>query len=232
MKLLLASTSSIHGQSYLSYFKNAWINHFTGLKGPVIFVPYARPGGISWDNYTSLAAEAFNSQGIELRGIHTYNKISDAVEEAGGFFIGGGNTFVLLKTLIENGSFSEIDKAVREGKPYMGSSAGTNIAGTSIGTTNDMPIEYPPTFKAFNWVPFNINPHYQDPIENSTHMGETREIRIQEFHAFNKTTVIGLREGSYILSNGIDHFLEGELSARIFKPDNSPFEIEKGPLSI
>ncbi len=143
MKLLLASTSSIHGHSYLSYFKNAWINHFTGLRGPVIFVPYARPGGISWDNYTSLAAEAFNSQGIELRGIHTYNKISDAVEEAGGFFIGGGNTFVLLKTLIENGSFNEIDKAVREGKPYMGSSAGTNIAGTSIGTTNDMPIEYP-----------------------------------------------------------------------------------------
>lgn len=114
----------------------------------------------------------------------------------------------------------------------MGSSAGTNIAGTSIGTTNDMPIKYPPTFKAFNWVPFNINPHYQDPIENSTHMGETREIRIQEFHAFNKTTVIGLREGSYILSNGINHFLEGELSARIFKPNNSPFEIEKGPMSI
>ena len=232
MKLLLASTSSIHGHSYLSYFKKAWTNHFKNIDGPVVFIPYARPGGITWDDYTAVAANAFNNEGIELRGIHTFKSPKDAGMKAGGFFTGGGNTFVLLKTLIDNDSFEVIDKYVRIGKPYMGSSAGTNIAGSTIATTNDMPIIYPKTFNAFNWVPFNINPHYQDPSENSTHMGETRQTRIQEFHIYNKTPVLGLREGSYIESNGKDHFLKGKLSARIFSAGKQPFEISEGALSI
>ena len=156
----------------------------------------------------------------------SYNNTSNAVKEAGGFFIGGGNTFVLLKTLIENGSFNQIDKAVRQGKPYMGSSAGTNIAGTSIGTTNDMPIKYPPTFKAFNLVPFNINPHYQDPIENSTHMGETRETRIKEFHVFNDTPVLGLREGSWLEVIDSTIILKGNHTARLFLQNQIPIELK------
>lgn len=232
MKLLLASTSSIHGHSYLSYFKEAWTSHFKNINGPVVFIPYARPGGVSWDDYTAVAAKAFRAEGIDLKGIHTFDSPRDAAIKAGGFFTGGGNTFVLLKTLIDNNSFKVIDEHVRHGKPYMGTSAGSNIAGSTIGTSNDMPIIYPQTFNAFNWVPFNINPHYQDPSNNSTHMGETRETRIQEFHIYNKTPVIGLREGSYIQSNGEEHFLKGDLSARIFKARKHPFEISDGALSI
>tara|TARA_B100000780_G_C21103295_1_gene445340 strand:+ start:972 stop:1670 length:699 start_codon:yes stop_codon:yes gene_type:complete len=232
MKLLLASTSSIHGHSYLSYFKDAWTSHFKDIYGPVVFIPYARPGGLSLKKYTQIAAAAFNSQGIELRGIQTFDNPQQAVENAGGFFCGGGNTFVLLKTLLENKTYEHIDRSVREGKPYMGSSAGSNIAGKTIGTTNDMPIVYPPKFDSFNWVPFNINPHYIDGKANTTHKGETRQTRIQEFHEFNETPVLGLREGSWIESDGIKHVLKGELSARIFQPNNDPIEIPNGILRL
>jgi dipeptidase E len=134
--------------------------------------------------------------------------------------------------LYDTGLFPLLDKAVRDGMPYMGSSAGSNKTGLSIGTTNDMPIVYPPSFKAFGWVPFNINPHYQDRDPNSTHMGETRETRIKEFHHFNAQPVVGLREGSWIRVQDDKMELKGELTARVFKADKEPMEIHSGVLKL
>jgi dipeptidase E len=151
-----------------------------------------------------------------MRGAHEFADADEGCRWADGFFTGGGNTFVLAKTLHESGYFKAIDSAVREGKPYMGTSAGCNMTGLSICTTNDMPIVYPPTFDAWGWVPFNINPHYLDPVEGSTHMGETRATRIKEFHEFNDQPVYGLREGSWIRVHGTSMELKGAHTARIF----------------
>ena len=118
-----------------------------------------------------------------------------------------------------------IQNAIRKGIPYLGSSAGSNICGLTMHTTNDMPIVYPPSFKTLGLVPFNINPHYLDPISGSKHMGETRETRITEFHAFNKQPVIGLREGSWIDVKGNTLILKGTLDARIFEYKKAPYEL-------
>ena len=232
LNLLLASTSTIHGKPYLSYYKETWTAHFSKGEGPVVFVPYARPGGMGWDDYTAYATQAFESQGILMRGMHTYSSPEEALADARGLFIGGGNTFVLLKTLLESGAFAAIDRAVRAGMPYMGSSAGSNVAGLSVGTTNDMPIVYPPQFKAFGWIPFNLNPHYLDPMEGTTHMGETRETRIKEFHHFNRQPVLGLREGSWLEVRGEKISLHGSLKARLFEAGQAPVEVASGPLSL
>jgi len=232
LNLLLASTSTMHGKPYLSYYKEAWTAHFTEGSGPVLFVPYARPGGMSWDDYTAFATQAFEAEGIPMRGIHTYASPHEALFDARGIFIGGGNTFVLLKTLIESGAFAAIDKAVRSGMPYMGSSAGSNVAGLTVGTTNDMPIVYPPQFEAFGWIPFNLNPHYLDPVDDSKHMGETRETRIKEFHEFNSQPVLGLREGSWLDVRGTNIALNGPLTARVFQAGKAPLEVGSGPLSL
>jgi dipeptidase E len=131
----------------------------------------------------------------------------------------------LTKTLHETGYFNAIDTAVQAGKPYMGTSAGANLTGISICTTNDMPIVYPPSFEAWGWVPFNINAHYLDPVEGSTHMGETRETRIKEFHHFNDQPVYGLREGSWIRVHEDAMVLKGGQSARVFYADKVSFEV-------
>jgi len=116
--------------------------------------------------------------------------------------------------------------------PYMGSSAGTNLTGMTIGTTNDMPIVYPSSFEALGFLPFNINPHYLDPDPNSTHKGETRETRIKEFHKFNSQAVLGLREGSWLeVSNG-EIQLKGNLPARLFRQGGEPVELECGRIDL
>jgi dipeptidase E len=231
MKLLIVSTSSIHGKAYLSYLAEEVPDFFSGKKN-ILFIPYARPGGLSWDDYTALPTPVFESWGFEMRGIHTFGSNQEALAWADGVFTGGGNTFVLLKTIYETGLFSLLDAAVRSGLPYMGSSAGSNMCGMSIGTTNDMPIVYPPSFAAFGWVPFNINPHYLDPDPTSKHMGETRETRIKEFHQFNAQPVVGLREGSWlrVMNEAIE--LKGPLTARIFKAGEEPREISPGIVAI
>ena len=228
MNLLLASTSTVHGAGYLAYFRNAWTQHFSNLNGPVVFIPYARPGGISWDEYTAIARKAFVAEGIELKGIHEFDSPEEACQAAGGFFTGGGNTFVLLKTLQDLNVMPHLDHAVRGGKPYMGTSAGSNIAGQNVRTTNDMPIVYPSSFDAMGWIPHNINPHYLDPDPGSTHMGETRETRINEFHHYNDLAVIGLREGSWLQVHGEVITLCGPHRARIFRAQQTPDEFETG----
>lgn len=230
MNLLLASTSTVHGAPYLSYLRDEWTRHFKGRL--VIFVPYARPGGISWDDYTARPKAAMADAGITIRGVHEFASVAEAASVAEGWFVGGGNTFVLRRELHDSGLEPLLDASVRNGTPYMGSSAGINIAGLSIGTTNDMPIVEVPTHRAMGWLPFNLNPHYLDHVEGSTHMGETREQRIAEFHAWNAQPVVGLREGSWLTSNGEIHELNGPHSARIFRVGLPAQEHPQGLLSL
>ena len=224
MNVLLASTSSLFGGKYLEYIKEEIAELFSGID-EIIFIPFARPSGISHEEYTQIARDFFEQINIKVKGLHEFDDKMAAVNDAKGFFTGGGNTFLLVKTLHEENLMSVLAENVKSGKPYLGTSAGSNIAGINMKTTNDMPIVYPPSFDCMGLVPFNINPHYLDPIEGSTHMGETRETRINEFHHFNPQPVVGLREGSWLEVKGDSVKLKGTLIARIFKRNETPFEV-------
>ena len=151
-----------------------------------------------------------------------------AVEGAQAVFVGGGNTFRLLDALSKTGLIAAIRDRVRGGVPYIGSSAGSNIACPSIRTTNDMPIVEPPSFAALDLVPFNINPHYQDAIAGATHMGETREQRIAEFHEENFESVVGLREGAWLTVDGGTVALGGTAGGRLFRRGMPAAELASG----
>lgn len=228
-KLLIASTSTIHGGSYLSYLSNELDEFFEKVE-TVLFVPFARPGGITHDAYTEIARKGFSSLGKNVVGLHEFRDVSKAIEEAEAIFVGGGNTFLLVSQLYKNEVMTPLRSAVLSGTPYLGSSAGSNITGLTMQTTNDMPIIYPPSFKTLGLVPFNLNPHYLDPDDQSTHMGETRETRIREFHQFNNQPVVGLREGSWLRVAGDEIVLKGKLSARIFEQGKNPYELSSGNL--
>lgn len=225
--MIVASTSTIHGSTYLEYLLPELETHFKGVE-ELIFVPYARPGGISHDGYVERAQEAFSKIGIKLVGLHNFENPVEALANAKGLFTGGGNTFLLVKMLYEEGVIHALRDAVLAGVPYLGTSAGSNICGINVRTTNDMPIVYPPSFDAMGLLPFNINPHYLDPDVNSTHMGETRETRINEFHSQNTTPVVGLREGSWLEVKGNQIILKGELDARIFEQNKAATEVPTG----
>ena len=228
-RLLVISTSTLYGSGYLEYIREEIVDFLK--TDELLFIPYARPSGISNDGYTQNVKNALEPYGIEVTGIHTYSDPQNALRQAKAIFVGGGNTFLLLKTLYELGLMDVLREVVAQGIPYMGSSAGSNMTGLTIGTTNDMPIVYPPSFDALQLLPFNINPHYLDPDPNSTHKGETRETRIFEFHQFNKQTVIGLREGSWLRVENSIMELKGKLTARIFKPNQEPIEVNPGILT-
>ncbi|WP_298246243.1 dipeptidase PepE [uncultured Christiangramia sp.] len=225
MNAILASTSTLHSQDYLEYL----IPHLPKLYkdvAEVIFIPYARPGGISLDEYTLRAKEAFAKAEIKIKGIHEFEDPEKAIQNSEGVFTGGGNTFLLVSELYRNRVMAVLKQKIKSGTPYMGTSAGTNIGGLSMQTTNDMPIVYPPSFQTLGLVPFNINPHYLDPDLNTKHKGETRETRIKEFHTLNSPPVVGLREGSWLELSDNKVTLKGDLPARIFRKDKVPFEIE------
>lgn len=225
--IIIASTSTLHGSGYLDYLLPTLQVHFKNLKS-ILFIPYARPGGISHDEYTQKAAQAFASIDISVKGIHEYENAEKAINDAEGIFTGGGNTFLLVTQLYRNNIMQTLSSAVKSGTPYLGTSAGSNICGLSMQTTNDMPIIYPPSFQTLGLIPFNLNPHYLDPDTQSSHMGETREMRIKEFHAFNNTPVLGLREGSWLEVKGEKITLKGNLKARLFQQNQSPVELETG----
>jgi len=231
MELLIASTSTIHGGTYLDYVLEEVKSFFEGVS-EVVFVPYAQPSGISFDDYTAVAAKAFGRVGIKVRGVHTFDTAAEGIDRAEGVFIGGGNTFLLLRELYAQGLVEPLRARVKNGMPYMGTSAGSNVAGQTINNTNDMPIVYPPTFSALGLLPYNMNPHYLDPDPNSTHMGETRQTRINEFHGVSDIPVVGLREGSWLRISGDRTELKGSRTARIFKAGQKPTEVEPGVLSI
>lgn len=225
--ILLASTSALFGEEYLDYLKPYIAGLFTGIQ-EIIFIPYARPGGISHDAYTQKVVWAFEPLGIEVRGLHNFADPAAAIREAKGFFTGGGNTFLLVKQLHEQNLMDVLKDAVENGTPYLGTSAGSNIAGASMQTTNDMPIVYPPSFSTMGLVPFNLNPHYLDPDPASKHNGETRETRINEFHTQNVIPVIGLREGSWIRVNGERITTQGNFHSRIFEQGKTAYEVPPG----
>ncbi|WP_299161656.1 dipeptidase PepE [uncultured Tenacibaculum sp.] len=224
-KLIIASTSTVHGSGYLEYILPTLSVFFKETK-TILFIPYARPGGISYDEYTNIARKAFNKIDKEVVGIHEFENPQKAIREAKGVFIGGGNTFELVNQIYKNNVFSDLKEIVEQGIPYLGTSAGSNICGVTMMNTNDMPIVYPPSFKTLEFISFNINAHYLDPNPDSTHMGETREIRIKEYHVFNETPVLGLREGSWLEVKGESIILKGSLSARLFQKGKLPIEIE------
>ena len=224
-KIIIASTSTLHNGNYLDYLFPTLKNHFKGVKN-LLFIPFARPSGLTHDEYTKKVSEAFEHLSIDVKGIHEYENPTEAVENAEAIFTGGGNTFVLVNELYKNNLLNSIEKVVNNGTPYLGTSAGSNICGLTIGTTNDMPVVYPPSFRALGLVSFNINPHYLDPDNNSKHMGETRETRIKEFHFYNPQPVLGLREGSWLEVNGDSIKLKGDLTARLFRKGKTVVEID------
>lgn len=225
--IIIASTSTLHGGDYLDYLLPELEKHFQNCK-TLLFIPYARPGGITHEEYTAKVASAFAKINIDAKGIHEFENPTTAIKNAEGIFTGGGNTFLLVTQLYKNQLMDVLAETVKNGTPYLGTSAGSNICGLTMQTTNDMPIIYPPSFQTLGLIPFNLNPHYLDPDNQSTHMGETRETRIKEYHAFNSVPVLGLREGSWLDVKGEKIILKGSLTARLFRQNQMPEEIESG----
>ena len=224
---IIASTSTLHGGDYLDYLLPELQIHFKDFK-TLLFIPYARPGGISHDAYTEKVRSAFAKVDITVKGIHEFENPTIAIETAEGIFTGGGNTFLLVTALYQFKVMDVLAETLKKGTPYLGTSAGSNICGLTMQTTNDMPIIYPPSFQTLGLLPFNLNPHYLDPDLQSKHMGETRETRIKEFHQFNTLPVLGLREGSWLDVKGNQITLKGNLSARLFRQNQTPEELESG----
>ena len=223
--LIIASTSTLHGGDYLDYLLPTLKTHFENCNS-IIFIPYARPGGVSHEIYTEKVRAVFANLKIEVKGLHEFENPIQAIQEAEGIFTGGGNTFLLVFQLYKNNVMEILSETLKQGIPYLGTSAGSNITGLTMQTTNDMPIIYPPSFQTLGMIPFNLNPHYLDADIQSKHMGETRETRIKEFHAFNSVPVLGLREGSWLEVKGDKITLKGELTARLFKQNQLPEELE------
>ncbi|WP_298950311.1 dipeptidase PepE [uncultured Nonlabens sp.] len=227
--MIIASTSTIHGSSYLAYLLPDILKAFkTNDIKNLLFIPYARPGGISHDSYTDKVKEAFKDTGVTVKGIHEYENAQDAIKKAQAIFTGGGNTFVLVKTLHDHHLMEILRKQIYAGTFYIGTSAGSNICGLNMRNTNDMPIVMPASFKTTGAIGYNINAHYLDPDTDSTHMGETREERIKEFHFYNNLPVVGLREGSYIRVIDKEELLCGPHTARVFTKDNEAIEVDSG----
>ncbi len=222
-KLIIASTSTLHGGSYLDYLMPTLADFYQNCT-TVLFIPYARPGGISHDEYTDKVRSAFKQIGKEVKGLHEFEHPQQAIKNAEAIFTGGGNTFLLVSQLYKFDVMTVLAEQIKAGTPYLGTSAGSNITGLTMQTTNDMPIVYPPSFQTLGMIPFNLNPHYLDPDQNSKHMGETRETRIKEFHSFNSVPVLGLREGSWLEILGDRITLKGNLSARLFRAGQEPEE--------
>jgi dipeptidase E len=226
-KMIIASTSTTHGGNYLEYLMPTLEILFKDCQ-QILFIPYARPGGISHHDYAQIVRSAFAKINIKVSGLHQFKNPIEAIKKAEGIFTGGGNTFLLVNELYKNNVMEVLSNVIKNGTPYLGSSAGSNITGLTMQTTNDMPIIYPPSFKTLGLIPFNLNPHYLDADLQSKHMGETRETRIKEFHAFNNVPVLGLREGSWLEVTEAAIILKGNLTARLFIQNQHAKEVKPG----
>lgn len=229
MQAVIASTSTLHGSSYLEYLQPT-LHAFFQYVDEVLFIPFARPGGISHQVYTKKAAKGLESCSKTVVGLHEFSDMKKAISEANAIFVGGGNTFLLVKQLHDLGLMPILKQRIKEGAKYLGTSAGSNICGVSMQTTNDMPIVYPPSFETLGILNFNINPHYLDADVTSTHKGETRETRIKEFQQLHPLPVLGLREGSWLQIQGSEVMLKGELTARLFELGKAPVELASNSL--
>ena len=223
-KLLLISNSTLFGSGFLDHAETE-IRDFLADVGSLLFVPFALH---DQDGYSAKVTGRLALMGCEVESLHAANDKQDAVRQAGAIFIGGGNTFRLLKSLYDFELLDLIRNRVNEGMLYMGSSAGSNVAGPTIRTTNDMPIVEPQSLDALGLVSFQINPHYLDPDPGSKHMGETREERLLQFLEENDTPVVGLREGAMLRIEQGATLLKGSTGARIFRRGQTPVEVEPG----
>lgn len=223
-RVLLISNSTLYGSGYLDHAEGE-IRDFLRNAAQVLFIPFALHDR---DAYAAMARERFKKIGYRLESIHNATDAHQVVNDAEAIFIGGGNTFRLLKALYDSDVLQLIRRRVVAGMPYIGSSAGSNVAGPTIKTTKDMPIVQPPSFAALGLVPFQISPHFLDPDPNSTHMGETQEERILQFLEENDTPVAGLREGAMVRVENGSTVLKGSSGARIFRKGHDPVETKPG----
>jgi dipeptidase E len=225
-RLLLVSNSRNFGGGYMEHAE-PWIRRFFEGTRRAAFVPYAGVT-LDWDEYAGMVSERFGLMGIEVQSVHKATHPVQEIEAAEAVLVGGGNTFHLMKHLYDTGLVWAIRDRVRAGAPYMGWSAGSNVACPTIKTTNDMPIVEPARFDAMRLVPFQINPHYTDAVI-ANHGGETRAQRLAEFTKSNPTTyVVGLREGSAVEVANRTTRLLGPHSARIFFSNREPVECAPG----
>lgn len=226
-KLLLISNSVSYGKGYLDHCEDAIVDFLGNIKS-ILFIPYASH---DHDKYADFIYKRFKQMGIKVDSIHNMDPVG-AVNNAKAFFVGGGNTFRLLKTLNDLGLIKPVRDAVLRGTPYIGSSAGVNIVCPTIKTTNDMPIVFPGNFEAMNLLSFQINPHYINKDPKSKHKGETREERIREFLQENDMPVLGLYENSWIRVENDSMMLQGKNGAKLFEKDKKPKFLKNGSLDI
>ena len=219
-RLLLISNSTLHGRGYLDHAESA-IRELVGNRRNIIFIPFAL---FDRRAYTNQAQERFAAMGFSLSSVHDISNMAHAIQKADVIFVGGGNTFRLVKALHEYDLITQIRERVLSGVPYIGSSAGAIVTGPSLRTTKDMPVVEPPSFAALGLVPFQISPHYLDPDPTSTHMGETQEERINQFLEENEGSVVGLREGSMLNVQGGTMTLLGPHTVRVFRRGHDPLE--------
>lgn len=220
-RILLISNSTIYGRGYLDHVEQE-IRSFLGSAQTVLFFSFALHDR---DGYSAKARARFRIMGYSLQSAHEAENPRKAVEEADAIFIGGGNTFRLLKALQDLDLIESIRRKVISGTPYIGSSAGSNVAGPTIKTTKDMPIVQPRSFDALGLVSFQISPHFLDPDPDSKHMGETQEERILQFLEENDAPVVGMREGAWLLVEDSSVLVKGANGARIFRRGQPPVEV-------
>ncbi|MFJ3701908.1 MULTISPECIES: dipeptidase PepE [Streptomyces] len=224
MNLLLLSNSTQYGRGYLEHALDT-VTAFLPANARLAFVPYALADHAA---YTARVRAALEPSGITVRGVHENADPVAELAASDAVFVGGGNSFRLLDALYRTGLREAVRDAARKGLPYMGASAGTNMAAPTLRTSNDMPIVQPPSFDALGLVPFQINPHYLDPDPASTHKGETREERLTEFLEENDVPVLGLREGSWLRVHDGGATVQGARPARLFTRGARPQELAAG----
>ena len=223
-RILLISNSTVYGRGYLDHVEEE-IKTFLGGAKTVLFFPFAL---YDRDDYAAKAKTRFAEMDYSVESAHTTDNLQKAIEQTDAIFIGGGNTFRLLKALQDLELLEPIRLKVKSGAPYIGSSAGSNVAGPTIKTTKDMPIVQPRSFDSLGLVPFQISPHYLDPDPHSTHMGETQEERILQFLEENETPVVGIREEAWLWIENGAVILKGDTGARIFRRGHAPVEVRPG----
>ena len=223
-RILLISNSTVYGRGYLDHVEQQ-IKSFLGHATKILFCPFALQDR---DTYAAKAKARFAAMGYSFEAVHAVPDAREAIEQTDAIFVGGGNTFRLLKALQDLDLLDPIRRKVKDGAPYIGSSAGSNVAGPTIKTTKDMPIVQPRSFDSLGLVPFQISPHFQDSDPNSKHMGETQEERILQFLEENQTPVVGIREGAWLVCENSAVTLKGDAGARIFRRGEAPVEAKPG----
>src|SRR3989442_3512631 len=224
-RLLLISNSTQYGSGFLDHCEGE-IRDFLGDTSRVLFFPFALYDRVA---YADKAHAGFAAMGYEVDSILEPTGSEKAVARSQALFVGGGNTFRLLKPFYAFELVHAVRRQVEEGVPYIGSSAGSILAGPTIKTTKDMPIVDPPSFDALGLVSFQISPHYLDPDPASTHMGETQEERIRQYLEEHDRPVAGLREGAMLRVESDTVLLQRSAWARLLRRRDEPLEVPPVP---